>query len=84
MPDEATPSTTPGAIASGLSVASEPGLGWFHRFGPLAAVVALFAAQAAEEMGYIPDVPALGLLQAALVLLSGGWAARLGMTPPKT
>lgn len=77
------PSTTPGAIAAGLSVAHEPGLSWFHRFGPLIAVIVLIGLQVAQETGFVPSLPSMQTIEALLTLLSGGWAARLGMTPPK-
>lgn len=78
-----TPSNTPAAILSGLSVKPEPGLNWFHRFGPLVAVVVLLGVQLTTQLGLLPEVPALSAIEALLTLLSGGWAARLGVTPPK-
>lgn len=82
MPND-TPSNTPAALAAGLSVAPEPGLHWFHRFGPLVAFVALLGLQITQELGWVPDLPTLGTIEALLTFLSGGWAARLGVTPPK-
>lgn len=85
MPTEAEktpePPGTLQAVASGLSVAHEPGLSALDRFGPALAFLVHLAILGLMLFNLIPNLQVAALVLAFTGPLAAAWAAKLGAKP---